>query len=165
MSTSQHLWPCTFSRPDGYRFEISMGALQIMWRFRQIEPHLAEAGGVLLGRHLLDGSAIIVDTITTPLSDDKRTRTKFFRAQRQHQAIIDEAWRTSNSTCTYLGEWHTHPEPTPTPSSIDWADWKRRLLSDRYSEPIFFVIVGMNHLSAWEGRCNGALASLSLVQR
>lgn len=165
MSSDRSMWPHTFVRPGGFRFEISVPVWLIMQRFQQSEMHMAEAGGVLLGRHLRDGSAIIVDDITTPLSGDRRARARFFRAQRRHQAIIDEAWRTSNGTCTYLGEWHTHPEPIPTPSAVDWSDWQRRLVSDQYSEPIFFVIVGTKHTSAWEGRRDGGIVPLSLIQR
>jgi hypothetical protein len=57
---------------------------------------------LLLGRHLLDGSAIIVDAVTAPMAGDRRTRTRFHRAQRRHQAAIDAAWATSDGTCTYL---------------------------------------------------------------
>ena len=165
MSAAQHLWPYTFAQPNGYRFEISVGALESMWRFRQVEPHLTEAGGILLGRHLLDGSAIIVDAVTTPLPGDRRSRTTFFRGQKRHQAVIDETWLSSNGTCTYLGEWHTHPEPIPTPSIVDWTDWQRRLAADQYSEPIFFVIVGTQHLAVWEGRRSGVLCPLACVER
>jgi len=133
--------------------------------FRQTEPHMTEAGGVLLGRHLRDGSAIIVDAITTPLPGDIRSRTTFFRHQKRHQAVIDEAWLSSDGTCTYLGEWHTHPEPIPTPSMVDWADWRRRLRIDQYSEPIFFVIVGTQQVAVWEGRRSGELCPLARVER
>jgi len=165
MSTEQFLWPRTFICPGGLHFEISVPAWTLMQCSRQNEPHMAEAGGVLLGRHLRDGSAIIVDAITTPLLDDQRSRARFFRAQSRHQAVIDEAWHASNGTCTYLGEWHTHPEPIPTPSTIDWADWQRRLRSDRFSEPIFFVIVGIPGVAAWEGNRSGVLKQLSLIER
>lgn len=165
MSSDQILWPYTFVRPGGVHFEMSVPVQLIMQRFRQSEMYMTEAGGVLLGRHLRDGSAIIVDDVTTPLPGDKRARTRFFRAWKRHQAAIDEAWRTSNGTCTYLGEWHTHPEPSPIPSAVDWTDWQRRLVSDQYSEPIFFVIVGTKTTAAWEGRRDGSIVPLSLIQR
>lgn len=159
------LFPYSFEGPGDYRFEISAHVLEMMQRFRQTEALMSEAGGVLLGRHLRDSSAIIVDEITTPLPGDRCTRTRFCRAQSQHQAVIDEAWHKNNGTCTYLGEWHTHPEPIPSPSVVDWSDWKRRLRSDTYSEPIFFVIVGTKQVVAWEGRHNGVLMLLSIIER
>jgi integrative and conjugative element protein (TIGR02256 family) len=165
MESNQVLWPYTFVRLGGVYFEISVPVRLIMQRFRQSEMHMTEAGGVLLGRHLRDGSAIIADDITTPLPGDKRARASFFRASKRHQAAIDAVWRTSDGTCTYLGEWHTHPEPFPTPSTIDWANWQRRLANDQYSEPIFFVIVGTRATFAWEGRRDGSIVALSLIER
>ena len=103
MSSDRSMLLHTFVRPRGFRFKISVPAWLIMQRFQQSEMHMAESGGVLLGRHLRDDSAIIVDNITTPLSGDRRDRARFFRAQRRHQAIIDEAWRTSSGTCTVSG--------------------------------------------------------------
>src|SRR5215510_5960297 len=90
-----------------------------------------------------------------------RARTRFHRAQRRHQAAIDAAWATSEGTCTYLGEWHTHPEPIPTPSPVDWADWRRRLLHDHYTEPLFFIIVGTTATRAWEGRRPDVIVQLT----
>ncbi len=165
MSALPNCWPYTFNGPGCYRFEISTHAWGMMQRFQQTEPHLTEAGGVLLGRHLRDGSAIIVDEITAPLPGDLCMRTRFYRARRLHQAVIDKLWRTSNGTCTYLGEWHTHPESIPSPSVVDLADWKRRLHNDEYSEPIFFVIVGTQQVGAWEGRRDGSLIRLSIIDR
>jgi integrative and conjugative element protein (TIGR02256 family) len=74
--------------------------------------------------------------------------------------VIDRAWRQSGGTCTYLGEWHTHPEQHPTPSGIDWQNWQRKLLVDRFTEPIFFVIVGIAAIHVWEGRRSRGLIPL-----
>jgi len=163
MEDQHEPWPLIFLRPDGARFEISIAAWQTMQGFIQHANNAAEAGGVLLGRHLRDDNAIIVDAVTVPMAGDRRARTRFRRAQRRHQAAIDAAWAASEGTCTYLGEWHTHPEPIPTPSPVDWADWRRRLLHDRYTEPLFFVIVGTTAARAWEGRRPDAIVTLRLL--
>lgn len=152
-----------FARPDGTRFEISADAWRAMRGFAQHDTDAAEAGGVLLGRHLRDGSAIIVDAVTVPMDGDRRGRARFDRARHHHQQAIDEAWRASDGTCTYLGEWHTHPESIPTPSRVDLSDWRRRLRSDRYTEPLFFVVVGTTAVKAWEGRRPGAIVTLRLL--
>jgi integrative and conjugative element protein (TIGR02256 family) len=123
-----------------------------MRRHAQDAPHKPESGGVLLGRHILDTHDIVVDRVTTPLPDDRQSRTRFFRARRRHQALIDQAWRESDGACTYLGEWHTHPEAVPTPSLIDQLDWRRKLLVDRFSGMLYFVIVGTAAVRVWEGR-------------
>ena len=163
MDEQHQPWPLIFLRPDETRFEISVAAWQTMQGFIQHASNATEAGGVLLGRHLSDGSAIIVDAVTVPMAGDRRARTRFHRAQQRHQAAIDAAWAASEGTCTYLGECHTHPEPIPTPSPVDWADWRRRLRHDHYTEPLFFVIVGTAAVIAWEGRGPDVFVSLAQV--
>lgn len=132
-----------------------------MQQFAQYRPAMPEAGGILLGRHLLDSSAIIVDAITTPMPGDRQARTHFYRDHPQHQKVIDAAWHESKGTCTYLGEWHTHPEANPKPSSVDYRDWRRRLHQDMYTEPLFFIIVGTACTLVWEGGKLGTIVQLS----
>jgi integrative and conjugative element protein (TIGR02256 family) len=51
-----------------------------------------------------------------------------------------------------LGEWHTHPELDPSPSSIDLAGWRNKLLFDQFdSDVLYFVIVGKEQINAWQG--------------
>lgn len=152
-----------FAQVRGGRFQIGLSALVMMRSYVQDAPEKAEAGGILLGRHILGSDDIIVDDITTPMSDDQRSRFQFFRARRQHQEAIDRAWEKSSGTCTYLGEWHTHPELSPIPSFIDRLHWQQKLVRDRFDEPIFFVIVGISQVCAWEGYRNGSLISLRLL--
>lgn len=138
---------------DGGKFQISVKALARMWRFIQDHPRKLEAGGVMLGRHILDTADIVVDAVTTPRAVDRRARFRFHRDQRAHQKIIDRAWRESGCTCTYLGEWHTHPEETPMPSVFDLWEWRRKLRQDTYfGEALYFVIVGTKALRVWEGK-------------
>ncbi len=106
----------------------------------------------MMGRYIATSNDVIVDAVTEPMPGDRRTRYSFYRAKRRHQAAIDAAWVASGHTCTYLGEWHTHPETHPTPSSIDTHDWNRRLLQDQYCEELFFLIVGMQEVRLWAAK-------------
>lgn len=142
----------TFTRPHGGRFQIGPAALETMLRYVQGEPTTPEAGGVMLGRHLIDTNDVVVDQVTAPQPGDRRGRFRFFRARRRHQGLIDAAWQESDGTRTYLGEWHTHPEPVPRPSVVDHLNWQRKLLFDHFSEPLFFLIVGTMDIEVWEGR-------------
>ena len=147
--------PLTFARRDGGRLQIAPAACAVLWANAQVGPSALEAGGVLLGRHIRSSQEIIIDTVTTPLPGDLRSRFQFHRSRRRHQEAIDRAWADSNGTCTYLGEWHTHPEPDPRPSVVDWLGWLRKLLMDQFSDSIFFVVVGTAEVRAWEGRRRG----------
>jgi integrative and conjugative element protein (TIGR02256 family) len=141
-----------FDRCDGGAVKIADGALQDFARFAQTSSSSKEAGGVLIGRHILNSKDIVVDAVTTPLPGDRRTRTSYHRHAAGHQEILDRAWAASRGTSVYLGEWHTHPEPTPSPSQIDLKDWNRRLRADIVEAPfILFVIVGQKHVCAWLG--------------
>ena len=57
-----------------------------------------------------------------------------------HQQAALARWRQSDGTIDYLGEWHTHPEHSPSPSTIDTGGW-RRIWSKRKT-PMLFVIAG-----------------------
>ena len=59
-----------------------------------------------------------------------------------------------------LPQWHTPPEQHPTPSGIDRQNWQRKLLVDRFTEPIFFVIMGTAETHVWEGRRSSGLIPL-----
>ena len=94
---------------------------------------------------------------------DRRSRFQFFRARRWHQEAINRAWQESSGTCAYLGEWHTHPERYPMLSLVDRLRWQQKLLRDRFTEPIFFVIVGIAEVRVWEGYRRHHLMPLRLL--
>jgi integrative and conjugative element protein (TIGR02256 family) len=142
----------TFSRARSGRVQIRGTVLQAMLSFAQLDEDRVESGGLLVGRHIRESDDVIVDVATTPLPGDRQERYRFIRGKRAHQAELDRLWETSNGTWTYLGEWHTHAEPVPRPSSVDRSNWRRILTCDQFSEWLFFVIVGMTDLCIWEGR-------------
>ncbi|HEX3529510.1 MAG TPA: Mov34/MPN/PAD-1 family protein [Thermoanaerobaculia bacterium] len=146
----------TFARSRGGRFQIGPATMQTIRRYIQDSPRKLEAGGVLLGRHIADSDDIIVDDLTVPIRGDRRGRYLFMRGHEAHQKVIDRAWRDSEGTCVYLGEWHTHPEPVPTPSSVDCINWKRKLKQDEFNGCVFFAILGTQEVRVWEGHQGGA---------
>jgi integrative and conjugative element protein (TIGR02256 family) len=148
-----------FSRHNGGRIKVTAAVLRVMQSYAQHGRRATEAGGVLLGRYLQGSADVVVDAVTVPMPGDKRSRYSFYRAKARHQAAIDATWQASGGTCTYLGEWHTHPETYPTPSGIDTTDWRRRLRTDDYHDELFFLIVGTVEIRAWSGK--GALLNLT----
>ena len=134
----------------GHRFKLCRSVVSRMYDYIQDRPGITEAGGVLLGRYILGCDDVVADRITVPIAGDRRTRTHFFRSARSHQQIIDAAWFSSNGTCNYLGEWHTHPEPDPSPSLIDILGWRKKFLFDRIdSDVLYFAILGTQRLDVW----------------
>ncbi|HEX8348827.1 MAG TPA: Mov34/MPN/PAD-1 family protein [Hymenobacter sp.] len=143
--------PLVFQQTDGSRIKLTAAVVSRLRQHAQLTPAAAEAGGILIGRYLQDSSDVVVDDITEPLPSDKRGRYFFHREQKAHQQLLDQAWRDSGGTRTYLGEWHTHPEADPTPSCIDRMDWRRKLRQDHYFAHLFFFIVGTQQIRAWGG--------------
>ena len=145
-----------FRRSNGGVFEFSQPALAILASHRQLSASAAEAGGVLLGRFIVSSQDVVVDEVTSPTRYDKRWRFFFKRAKRSAQARVEEAWRESQGTRNYLGDWHSHPEDNPTPSCIDTRGWKKTLRKAHVeSEALFFVILGRTTVRVWEGTVAG----------
>ena len=140
-----------FKKLDGQNLIIDDDVIKQFSKFRQTKLFSREAGGLLLGRHLVDTTHIAVDNISKPMKGDRRTRTSFFRSE-GHEKYAHECWNNSGGTCGYLGNWHTHPEPFPTPSIVDIEDWLNVLKNDVYEgERLYFIIVGTKELACWEG--------------
>jgi integrative and conjugative element protein (TIGR02256 family) len=158
--------PWIYSNQMGHKFEIGNKAIELMITFIQNSPSMPESGGVLLGRFIINSNDVVVDKVTVPTQGDRQGRFRFFRSHKPHQARIDEEWITSEGTCNYLGEWHTHPEANPIPSFCDLANWKKRLIFDRFdSDSLFFVIVGTEQINVWQGfRRTLAIEPLAIIR-
>lgn len=121
--------------------------------FRQTTENNLEAGGILLGRLIIDTNDIVIDYVTSPMNDDKRSRFGFFRAEQPHQSILFNKWESSFGTCNYLGEWHTHPEPVPKPSNRDIRSWQAQCQKlPKGRNCLYFVIVGTETLTVWKAK-------------
>lgn len=135
------------------RLKINDDVIQIMEQCSQktIENQ-KEYCGVLLGREIINTSNIIIDKITEPSEDDIQKRFYFFRDKKYHQKKIIEEWKKSDGTCNYLGEWHTHLEDVPNPSSTDIKEWKKALKKFKFDgNELFFIIIGIKEIAIWEG--------------
>lgn len=104
-----------------------------------------EAGGILIGSYR--GAHIEVTGCTTPLRRDVRLRCSFDRKDPGHHRAAMAAWMKNDGMETFVGEWHTHPEPFPTPSSIDLTTWLSIL--SRTAFPVLLIIGGSKEL--WKG--------------
>lgn len=144
------------------RLIITGEALQKMHAFAQHRCWNREAGGVLLGRHLLDSHDVVVDDVSPPLDGDRRGRYSFFRSAK-HEQFARQRWLEQKCTSAYLGLWHTHPETDPTPSSVDRLDWHQAVSRDTFEgDRLFFPIVGTRRIRIWTLSRRGILRELKL---
>lgn len=126
---------------DPSRVLVPKLVIEIFDRFRQTNIEHLEAGGLLLG--LRRGPHIEILTCTSPMPKDKRTRSSFLRRDPGHFQIAQRDWRKSGGEIGYVGEWHTHPEAQPSPSTIDTREWASILKLEQ--RQTVFVIVGTAH--------------------
>ena len=139
-------------KSDGGRFKIDTYALQKINRYLQIKKDSTEAGGILLGRYIIDSNDIVVDDVTIPMENDIRRRFFFLRRKRLHLKIAIKRWFESRGTCNYLGEWHTHPEAIPIPSYVDIKEWEKLLKTAIFdNDCLYFIIAGTEKIKVWEG--------------
>ncbi|WP_046247213.1 Mov34/MPN/PAD-1 family protein, partial [Hymenobacter terrenus] len=89
----------------------------VLDRFTQGRKKAPEAGGVIMGK--LFGGEIQLRWLSVPTPLDQATRDNFERHTHSAQLIIDYEFYNSGGEMIYLGEWHTHPEPHPSPSRTD----------------------------------------------
>lgn len=138
-----------------YRVTPQQRLIIVEYALRQMLAHAQhhwwnrEAGGVLLGRHLLDSHDVVVDEVSTPQKSDRRSRFTFFRSS-MHEQLARHRWSEQERTSAYLGLWHTHPESDPNPSSVDWRDWQQAVSGDTFEgNRLFFPIVGTERIRVW----------------
>ncbi len=140
-----------FSRPNGGTVEFRKCAAEVMRRYRQLSRRDAEAGGMILGRLVVESSDLVIDEVTEPTKLDRKGRFFFIRRRGAAQRRVNQAWLTSNGTQNYLGEWHSHPEDNPTPSDIDIENWSRIGAQARFEQDfLLFAIVGRERTRLWE---------------
>jgi len=137
--------------PDYEVIRIKGELLNKLIKYCQFDSVATESGGVLIGKHLNSGGVILIDDFTPPQASDKQGRCSYYRSE-EHSIIVRQIWQKSDGHSTYVGLWHTHPEPTPNYSSVDKKDWLNALNSSSYEgSRLFFVIVGQTHIRCWTG--------------
>jgi integrative and conjugative element protein (TIGR02256 family) len=109
--------------------------------------HDKERGGILLG--FRRGQHLHISEATFPMRWDTGTRFAFRRSSTGHEEIALRRWRQSNRTMDWVGEWHSHPEGIPSPSSIDIRSWKE--ITRNRAAPMAFIIIGWE--CGWLGLC------------
>lgn len=134
-----------FEAQDRSLVVISTEVANILMSYRQLTASSKESAGVLVGERR--GVHIIIKTLSEPSRWDIRSRFMVDRVSRQHQKVVNDAFKKSEGEWQYLGEWHTHPEDVPKPSMTDFSSWHKNLES---SEPLILIIVGRTDL--WVGR-------------
>jgi integrative and conjugative element protein (TIGR02256 family) len=126
--------------------------LQVFRKFRQ-KPHKAEAGGLLFAEFHLPEIKVVF--ASTPSRWDNRSRFLFIPHRASQRQIIPERFDNNQHL---IGEWHTHPEPRPTPSLLDLQSMKESFVKSRHELNYFLMIIVGNmasRLELWVSIHNG----------
>lgn len=134
-------------KPNAY-VVVSESVRKIFQQYRQLDTSSNEAGGLLIGYYR--GAHIDIVDCTQPKVNDQRSRHGFDRKDWEHLREINFLYRKNNKKLVYVGEWHTHPELYPTPSSVDKQNWNK--IARSRTNPTVFIIVGTQGLYCgyWE---------------
>ena len=138
-------------RGQGRRVHVSEEVAGVWHAHRQTAPDATESFGVLIGTTSVDQGEIWIQEVTTPMGHDRRTRFSFALRDLGHQRAVCSMFACSGGRSIYLGTWHTHPEPVPTPSGIDRKDWTACLRANR-GRPLAFVLVGTDKVRVFVRR-------------
>lgn len=138
---------------DGARINIdavwcSPEITQVLWIkatvVQWIHPHRQtrssdrEAGGQLFGT--VNTESVTVVRATGPYQNDQRSRFHYRSNPSEAQRAIDSL---AKEGLIFLGEWHTHAEPTPRASAADISTMELiRRNSKTNTSMLFLVIAG-----------------------
>ena len=124
---------------DTYELLLHAGPLSILEQFTQHKRHAPEAGGIILGK-LIHGQINILK-LSVPTDLDRSSRMNFERNKLSAQIILDYEFHNSGGQLIYLGEWHTHPEPFPSPSSVDLHMLKHQFKDNRSNVDFLILLI------------------------
>lgn len=78
-----------------------------------------EVGASLVGSYSDDGTQATVTGVAPLSSDSRGSRFRFQRGVQGLRKYFSRLFRLSQGTVHYVGEWHSHPGGSPTPSRTD----------------------------------------------
>lgn len=134
-----------FKDREGQIAVFSEAVMATLLQYRQLNDSALEAAGVLIGERR--GDHLVICDLSIPGSGDYRSRCRVDRKGKHHQRKVIDCFNSSGGYLQYLGEWHTHPEDRPLPSSQDQESWMKHLSA---TNPMIVAIVGRESL--WVGK-------------
>lgn len=135
--------------PNDKVVDILSGVSEAIQKWIQNSGEKPEAGGYIVGYQHSRTKNITLEEVSRPYLLDKRSRMRFTISDPRHNLFLMSRKRKRSF---YMGVWHTHPQKTPVPSSIDWEDWYDALKVDKTGcEYMFFIIAGITEMRVWVG--------------
>jgi integrative and conjugative element protein (TIGR02256 family) len=124
------------SKERGAVFCLSAEVIAHFARHRQHGKIKTEIGGQLFAQFV--NNEVRVVTATGPSASDKRSRFWFMPDQGRQNMEIK---RLFEGGLHFVGDWHTHPEPSPRPSSLDIQSMRDCFKKSRHELKAFLMII------------------------
>lgn len=121
-----------------FDIEITDECLEMLNAKRQFDKN--EDCGILFGSQISD-ERIRINSISDSCCD-KTSALKcscHLDAEKANKLIAEE-FNKSNQTRVYIGEWHTHPEDYPSPSTQDLKSLKESYNKNQLAIPYFILM-------------------------
>jgi integrative and conjugative element protein (TIGR02256 family) len=110
----------TYINPLGLKVKLPETVFEII-KTETAKQYPNECGGIFVGRVVGD-EATIEKTMT--LKKYRSTPVLFKRIAHLFNRWLTQIFKESNGETIYLGEWHSHPDSSPNPSSTDFKAMK-----------------------------------------
>lgn len=88
------------------------------------QPGAAETGGAL-GGYFQKSGTLVISHVMPPSPRNKAGLFWLKRHRGDAQTFVNSVFADTAGAANYVGEWHTHPEPHPSPSIRD-----RKMMAD-----------------------------------
>jgi len=111
-------------------------AIASMAHHRQMTAKDREAGGQLFAR--FEGTSTIIVEATEPKPLDKRSRYGFSPNQWLQRLEIKFLHKRGKH---FVGDWHTHPQPVPSPSNEDINNMVDCFRKSRHELRAFLMVI------------------------
>ncbi len=121
---------------SGQTLVLTDPVIEHLMRHRQIDPGSREAGGQLFAR--FDGNIIRIERATGPRPSDRRSLMAFVPNRLAERREIKRLFKEG---LHYVGDWHTHPEPRPSPSQTDIESFQEMFRKSRHKLASFVMVI------------------------
>lgn len=124
------------------RVHLRRSVIEHVQQYRQTDDSDPESGGQLFAE--INARDIIVIKATGPYKVDRASRFRLTLNQRRQK---DDILRLFQAGLHFVGEWHTHPEPRPSPSCLDLSNISDCFAKSRHQLSSFLMLIVGTDLS------------------
>ena len=80
------------STTKGRKIKINNEILEHIYKYRQVTESDLEAGGIVIGREIIENNNLIIEYITEPYSNDRRDKFRFKRIDKRHVEYFESVY-------------------------------------------------------------------------